>query len=706
MTGQNRLFVLAVLVLSLVITLAARAVNLQVLAGPGLSQAAAANRLRDVVLPAARGMILDQQGRPLAANVVKVDVTADRRALLRLPADGDETLAALAQLVGEDISLLRARTRNCGTQGASPRPNCWNGAPAADPVLVADIDVSAATAITDNPKRFPGVSVVTRSSRAYPGEDLAAQVLGYVAAVDAQDVAADAGLTGSELVGRAGLEAQYDEALRGRPGAASAVVDSAGHRIESTELTPATAGLSLVTSIDLELQEAVQESLARAMARARGRVDRVTGRNFEADSGAAVVLDVRTGRVLALASAPDYDANVWVDGISATDYDRLTAPESGQPMLSRAIQAAAPPASTFKVVSTAAALGAGYSPWSYLPCPASYQAGGRAFRNYESRAHGPITFARALEVSCDTIYYRIAHQMWRADGGSDPVAQPADAISTMAAEFGFGARTGIDLPGEAAGSVASRTTKRARWEANSKAWCQRARDGYPEVADRERAGYLAKLAAENCTEGMTWRVGDAVNAAIGQGDTIVTPLQLAAAYAAIANGGTLWRPQVGAGLLHADGTVAAEFPRQSNGTLPLDPSQLAYLRQALRGVIETGTARKVFADFPTSAVPLAGKTGTAEVYGRQTTSWFASFAPADDPKYAVVAMVSQAGTGAGTSGRVVKGIYEALFGVVDGRAGARPGVLAGGDAATELPTLTSDGQPVAPVGGDRAVGGQ
>ena len=219
------------------------------------------------------------------------------------------------------------------------------------------------------------------------------------------------------------------------------------------------------------------------------------------------------------------------------------------------------------------------------------------------------------------------------------------------------------------------------------------------MADAERARYLTRLAKENCKEGMLWRVGDALNAAIGQGDTAATVLQVATAYAAIANGGTLYRPQVARALLNADGSVAEEFAPEEAGTVDVPAEDLAFLRRALRGVVDTGTARRPFAGFPLDEVPVAGKTGTGEVYGQQATSWFASFAPADDPRYAVVIMVSQGGTGAGTSGASVRGIYEALFGVRDGSADPARSVLVGGDVAQGLPTMGADGVPAAPARG-------
>ena len=692
-----RMVLLAVLVMSLVATLAARAFSLQVVGGESAAEAAAGNRERELVIPAARGMILDQQGRPLAANRVALDVQVSRRELRRLEDDGEQVLARLAALLGATPDVVAARLQNCGTPGAGPQPDCWNGAPSADPVVARDVGIEVGGRIMADPTAFPAVQVVETPVRRYPGGPLATHALGHVGSVTAEDLEQDPSLSGTTTRGRAGLELQYDAALRGSPGLEQVTVDASGLRVEGGVDVPAEPGRTLVTNIDAQLQAVVEQQLQAAMDRARGRVDRVTERPYVADGGAAVVLDVRTGAVLALASAPTFDANIWAGGISDRDYAALTDPASGQPLLNRAVQSALAPASTFKVVSTAAALGAGYGGSQLIPCTSSYQVGGRAFRNYESRAHGAIDLARSIEVSCDTVYYRIAHDLWRRDGGSDPVADPRDTIASTAAEFGFGRRTGIDLPGETAGRLASRESKRAQWEQRRDEWCARAESGYPEVSDPERARYLTRLAKENCADGMLWRVGDALNAAIGQGDTAASVLQMAVAYAAVANGGTLWQPRVARALLGADGSVAQRFDPVAVDTLDVPAEDLAYLRRALRGVIENGTARKAFAGFPVGEVPLAGKTGTGEVFGKQTTSWFASFAPADDPRYAVVLMISQGGTGAGTSGRSIKAIYESLFGVRDGRADPARSVLAGGDVATGLPTMGPDGLPRPPA---------
>ncbi len=387
-----RLLVLAVLVMSLVLTLAARAFSLQVVDSKAAVAAAEGNRVRELVVPASRGMVLDQQGRPLVANRISLDLAIDRRELRRLDDDGGAVLTRLSELLGIEPEILEARLQNCGTAGARPQPDCWNGAAGAAPVVARDVDIEAAGEVMAAPVAFPAVEIERVPVREYPGGSLAAHALGHVGTVTAEDLAEDPGLEGVPARGRAGLELVYDEELRGTPGLEKVTVDSSGHRASGGVVEPAVPGRTLITSIDAELQAVVEEQLQDAIERARGRIDPISKRPFEADGGAAVVLDVRTGAVLALASAPDFDANVWTGGISAPDYRALTDPEAGQPLLNRAAQGASAPASTFKVISTIAALEAGYSTTASYPCPSSYEVGGRPFQNYRSqvlRTDGP-----------------------------------------------------------------------------------------------------------------------------------------------------------------------------------------------------------------------------------------------------------------------------------------------------------------------------
>jgi len=393
---------------------------------------------------------------------------------------------------------------------------------------------------------------------------------------------------------------------------------------------------------------------------------------------------------------------VWVGGISKKEYSALTAPASNFPLISRAMQGQFVPASTFKIVSASAALQNGYTAGQTYKCPSFIQIGNRKFSNFEGEAPGNVNLAKGLAVSCDTMWYQIAYDYWLRDGGNNPVAKPLDPIEKMAKAYGYGKRTGIDLPSESRGRVGGRAFKKALNDQLHDAWCARAKTGYPEVAKGNpgRAAYLKALAVENCAAGGLYRGGDEVNLAIGQGDTVVTPLQVATAFSALANGGTLWQPQVAKGLVASNGKVVSVFKPKKNGTLPVSKANLAFLRDAFSQVTSQpyGTGYNPFKGFPLAQIPVAAKTGTGQASGNQeSTSWFATFAPANKPKYAVVMMVSQGGTGAGTSAPSVRKIYEALYGVTGSTIDPSKSVLGKTAApATKLPTVRADGTPVYP----------
>jgi penicillin-binding protein 2 len=278
-----------------------------------------------------------------------------------------------------------------------------------------------------------------------------------------------------------------------------------------------------------------------------------------------------------------------------------------------------------------------------------------------------MTMHKALVKSCDTIFYRFAEEMWRADGGLHPVANPRDWMQTMARRFGFGVRTGVDLPNESAGRVPDRAWKLARWKSTRESDCAHAKTGYPGVADQARAAYLRALAAENCRGGAVWWAGDAANFSIGQGDVLTTPLQLARAYAALANGGTVFSPRIGKAVTRPDGTVVRTITPPVTGRIPVSGQVLDFIRRALAEVPKTGTAAKAFDGFPFSRISVAGKTGTAEAYGKEDTSWFASFAPARNPQYVVVVMVSRAGKGADVAAPAARRIWEGIYGLKDAK---------------------------------------
>jgi len=468
------------------------------------------------------------------------------------------------------------------------------------------------------------------------------------------------------------------------PGITHVAVDTAGAVTGTVDEVPPEPGKYLVSTIDAKLQSVVETQLQAAVRRAQSQ-------GYGGKSGAAVVVEVDTGRVLAMASYPTYDPSIWIGGVSKKQYKELIASDA---LASNAYQGQFAPGSTFKVVSTAAAGKDGMNLYGIYNCPSSLEVGGQKFNNFESSAYGPISLTRALEVSCNTVFYGIAKKMWQEEGGPDAEVDAPNPIAEAATAFGLGQGTGIDLPGEASGKVASRQFKYDNWEAKKDTWCRNAELGYPETrkTDPKLADFFTALDKENCTDGYQWRAGDALNAAIGQGDTVVTPLQMAMIYAAVANGGNLYQPQVAKGVISADGTVSEEFEPILKGKVDVPKKAIKFLQKSLPGVTTDGSGKTPFLGFPLRKIPVASKTGSAQVTGdKASTSWFASYAPANDPKYAVVMMVTEGGTGSKTSGPSVRKIYEALFGVRGSSVNPARSVLVGEGPLSDLPPVRPDG---------------
>ncbi|MGH8869574.1 MAG: penicillin-binding protein 2 [Actinomycetes bacterium] len=687
--SRLRLVVLQILVVSLLVTLGGRLYFLQVMAGETYQQAATNNRVREVLTPAVRGQILDSAGRPLVRNRTAMVVSVSRTAILKQPDDGEAVLRRLANVLDQRYSALDKKTRLCAPGVDQP---CWNGSPY-QPIPVADdVEPQVALQIVERAEDFPGVTAELLPVRDYPGKTAAPHTLGYLSPIteeELEELEARAGSDGkvlqhAALAGRSGLEQQYDTYLRGEPGVQSVAVDHLGRVSGTVGQQAPIPGSHLVTSLDAGIQADAEKRLREGIHRARIG-DTFPHQKFKADSGAIVVMDHTNGRVLAMASYPGYDPKVWVGGISQKNYDRLTSQKAGTPLISRATQGEFAPASTFKVISTSAAVKAGYPLHGTYDCSSGFQAGGRWFKNYESAAYGPISFQKALEISCDSIFYRLAYEMWLKDGGLTPVKHPKDPMVTMAKGWGLGKPTGIDLPSESDGRIADREWKREYWEATKDFNCSYARKKHPdpklERKDPARARFLKQLAYENCLDGYQFRAGDAVNFSIGQGDTTVTPLQQARTYAAVANGGTLWEPRIGKAIVRPDGSVVKRITPQEAGRVPVPKRTLDYIRNALYGVPSVGTAAWRFIGFPLDEHPLAGKTGTGEVYGKQTTSWYVGF----DKRYVIAMMVSQGGTGSGTSAPSVRALFEDIYGI-----GTKP-LFENGKPPAGLPPRLPDG---------------
>ncbi|MEY3156557.1 MAG: hypothetical protein RL257_577, partial [Actinomycetota bacterium] len=442
------LLVVQILVVSLMLALFGRLFYLQVADGPRYQQAALDIQSRDIVTPALRGLIVDNEGNLIATNKAGLMVTADRSVLDKLEDKGKSVLTRVSTVLKLNYEDVYLRTRLCPELPKDQRNGCWNGNRYQPIPVTKEASENQVLTILEQSDLFPGIDAQPVSIRYYPSlaGERATHVLGYVGPITEADLNNDKGIRyyRNEFKGKAGLESVYDRFLRGTAGVKTVIVDRKEAVTQESRNTPSIPGNHLIVHINAKLQAVVEQELKSSVLRAKA-----SGRR--ADAGAAIVLDVKTGGVLAMASYPDYDLNIWENGITVKQAKELYSAQSGVPALSRAIQGGFAPASTFKVISLSAAVDAGYSLKSRYNCPAEVQIGTRAFKNFDSKAAGLIDMTKAMAISCDSIWYQIAYDEWVRDGGLKPKANPNDYFFKAAAGFGVGKRTGIDLPSEISG---------------------------------------------------------------------------------------------------------------------------------------------------------------------------------------------------------------------------------------------------------------
>jgi penicillin-binding protein 2 len=399
-----------------------------------------------------------------------------------------------------------------------------------------------------------------------------------------------------------------------------------------------------------------------------------------------------TGRIVAMASYPDYNPSVWTGGISQQEYEYLDSSRSGAPLNNWTTQGEYAPGSTFKVTSTAAAVADGYSINGEYNCPATVDIDGHTFANDGEPSLGDMSFAEALIQSCDTVYYDVAYDMYQTDDTSanyvTSAKAPIQKMQQMELDWGFGNDTGIDLPEESAGDIPTREWLYWFYQDNAhqgQDWCK---------YGKEYGSYVQQIEYQDCQSGNVWEPGQAAIAAIGQGYVAVTPLQLANAYVALANGGTLYSPRVGEALIDpSTGKVVQQINPTVIRHLPVSSYTLSYIRSALAGVVTQGTAAGAFSGFPLNKVCVAGKTGTAQLFGKNATSVFASFAPCNDPQYVVLVMVPDSGYGADVAAPAVRQIWDGIYGL-EGHKAAVPE----GKVPTAPPQISPTGTITPPAG--------
>jgi penicillin-binding protein 2 len=660
---DRRLPVIVALVASLFATLFARLYFVQIADPNKPVQTANLLRLEPITVPAPRGLIVDSTGKALVDNTATQVLTVDRQTVQGQPDHGVAVLRRLGALLHLDPVLLGKEIRTCSPSVPAP---CFTGEPYQPVPISASVPYSVVLAISEHREQFPGVQLSTQTLLHYPGGSLAAHLLGYTSQVTEADKKANPNLVDADTIGVSGLEAQYDSVLRGSDGKDYVELDPQGDVVGNGPSVAAAQGDTLVTSIDGKLQQLAEQSLAKQIADSRKS-------GYAATSGAVVALDPNTGRVLAVASYPTYDPAQFVGGISNADYARLIAPSSNDPLLDRAIGGQYAPGSTFKLITTSSLVSHNeISLDGIYGCPGSVSIDGRVKTNYDSEVLGNINLENALGYSCDTFFYVPEANEYFADQALvDAGKKPNEYLQHMAASYGVGQIPGIDLPADeqATGSYADRETRMARWKANKAQYCKDAQTGFPNDPNPADRAYLTELAKENCTDGWRYRAGDNADMAIGQGETTVSPLQLAVAYSALVNGGKIFEPTIGWQVVNGHGKVVKTIKAKVRDRVPVAQSTLNYIKASLsfsRGWAVSGAFAYLHSPYQNL---LGGKTGTAEVYGHQDTSWLASWGPVTTDahgnigaKMVLVGMVEQAGTGARGAGPMLKRIWDGVFG--------------------------------------------
>jgi len=614
----TRLLIVGVVVVSMFTALVARLWYLQVMSPPQFS-VTIANSVRLVHVDAARGRIVDRKGRVLVDNRVADTVTVSRTvrgALLTT------VLGRLSTVLGVPVTELQRRVDD-------PRQSPYKAA-----TVATDATEDQVVTIREHADAFPGVEAVQLPVREYPLGTLAAHLIGYTGEINDSELAAHKheGYRLGDRIGKTGVEAAFEPELRGTPGIEKLEVDSRGQVVRELGSEAPVTGHDIKLTLDLDVQRAAEDSLAQGIAAARGTYDKESKKNFLAPAGAVVVLDARDGSVVASASNPTFNPGDFQNGIRTDVFAALNDPRSAFPLENRAVQAQYAPGSTFKLATALAALDSGLiTPTSTYDDVGSVQVGNRAFRNALGRAYGRVNLARALAVSSDSFFYSLGYRIWKQPGPA------ADRIQQIARQLGFGARTGVRLPGELPGRVPDGD------------WKKRIHEAKPDLFPDAR-----------------WFPGDNVNLAVGQGDVLVTPLQLAEAYATLVNGGTLSTPRLASAVVDPAGHVLEDLPAAARATVPAVAPRRAAILDGLRAAVadKSGTAYEAFAGFPLDRFPVVGKTGTAQVRGKQDTSLFVgSVTGADGVPYVAVAVVEEAGFGATIAAPIVRRVMQTLVGV-------------------------------------------
>lgn len=622
---EKRIGVIGVVIIAIFLTLTCRLWYLQIANGQQLAAAATQNRIRVIQEEAPRGRILDVNGNVLVDNRIARSIVVDRQELT----NEKKKIAVIDKLAGIlhlDKAKIDERIKDQRISPYKPVP------------LAIDVPLDRIQYIKEHQEEFPGVDAVPLAVRRYPNGTLAAHVVGYVGEINDTELKDHGGnYQLGETIGKSGIEFAYEKYLRGTPSVRRVEIDVKGHVLRQVSYTPPVPGHDIVLSIDINVQRTAEESLASQIAVTRSQQDLTDKSKFakyKAPGGSITVVDPQTGYVRALASYPTFDPAAFVEGIPTPVWKQLNDPANAYPLNNRAVQGLYAPGSTFKMVTSVAGVRSGIiTPYSTFNDTGSLKVSDTVFSNAAKKVNGQIALSRALTVSSDTYFYNIGSKLWSLQYRHK---ESGDAIQNTAREFGFGSVTGIPIGNESKGRIPDQSWKEKVHKEDPKAF------PYAE-----------------------WLPGDNVNTAVGQGDTLVTPIQLAMAYSAFLNGGTLYQPQLVVEIRPAGSNEpSTKSDPKVKREIKLDSTMVSVMKQGFAGVVtaDDGTAHSAFTTFPTS-YSVGGKTGTAQVSGKQDTSLFVGFTPVDKPQYVAVAVVEEAGWGAGTAAPIVRRSFEGAYGL-------------------------------------------
>ncbi|WP_311436575.1 penicillin-binding protein 2 [Fannyhessea vaginae] len=584
--------------------------NMQVISSSSYTEQAEKNRTRSISTHAARGRILDRNGAVLVGNRPSLVVLAEQSVL-----EDEAELQILAALIGIPKAVLRLKIED-SSQGLQRGR-----------VIAVDVSRRVVSFINAHPSLFGGVAIEARSQRSYPLGSLAGQVLGYTGVITSEQLKAsqdnkDEGKITYEpgdVVGQSGIEASYENVLQGIKGEQVVFVDADGNIVNHSSSVEAQSGSDVVLTLDADIQKAAEDSLSSTIKRLQehGKPD--------CFGGCAIAMDVTNGEIIAMASAPSFSPNVFVGGISSDDWDMLSSKSSHNPLLNRGIGGQYPSASTIKPLSALAALNEGIAtPQSSYMCTGYWTGFGAAFGQYcwLHTGHGPMTLQTGITHSCDVVFYEVGKGFFYSSN--------KDGLQQMFKKWGLGSKSQIDLPGELQGRIPDEAWKREYFAS------------YPDDAK-------------------AWQGGDNTNLAIGQGDLLVTPLQMLCVYAGIANRGSIPQPHLMKSIKSTSNSGSIiDYKCSTRISVDEKDEYMDLIQRGLYGVIYEESQAQA-SHFTNMKEKVAGKTGTAETSHETPTGWFIAYAPYDKPRYVVASVLENSGFGSDGAMYVVRDILGALY---------------------------------------------